>query len=94
MNRLGGLESLITMRDGFSEREPHNLHWEAEVKGYNISVEYFKGKVEEDKIRYHQVLPGEMLYSISLKYGIKLRSYEGLKTSSPKQSYLLTRNLL
>jgi LysM repeat protein len=54
------------------------LHSEAEVRAPDKKTEPEKEIKAGDKIRYHQVLAGETLYRISLKYGMTVEELRKL----------------
>jgi hypothetical protein len=70
MNRIEGIESLIAKKGVTDTEKPDNLHREAAVKESDKKSGPESHDETGTNIRYHQVLAGETLYRISLKYGI------------------------
>jgi LysM repeat protein len=94
MNRLDGLESLITKKEGTDIGTPDNLHREAEVKESDKKSEPIKDNEAGDNIRYHQVHAGETLYRISLKYGMTVEELRKLNKIAPEAVIYVGQKLI
>jgi len=94
MNRLEGLESLITKKGSTDTAEPDNLHTEAVVKESDKKAEPEKDNEIGDNIRYHQVLAGETLYRISLKYGMTVEELRKLNKIAPEVAIYVGQKLI
>ncbi len=94
MNRLDGLESLITKKEGPDTGESDNLHREAEIKESDKKLEPEKGNKIRDNIRYHQVLAGETLYRISIKYGMTVEELRKLNKITPEAVIYVGQKLI
>lgn len=94
MNRLEGLESLITKKGSPDTGKTDNLHSEAVVKESDKKSEPEKENEIGNKIRYHQVLAGETLYRISLKYGMTVEELRKLNKLAPEAVIYVGQKLL
>ncbi|HJX33869.1 MAG TPA: LysM peptidoglycan-binding domain-containing protein [Desulfatiglandales bacterium] len=84
MNRIEGIESLIAKK-AVTDTEKHDtLHMEAAVKKSDQKSETENHDVTEANIRYHQVLAGETLYRISLKYGLTVEELRRINKIPPE----------
>lgn len=84
MNRIEGIESIITNKGVTDTGKPDNLHMEASVKE-SVQKSEPEGHDETGaNIRYHQVLAGETLYRISLKYGLTVEELRRINKISPE----------
>jgi LysM repeat protein len=84
MNRIEGIESIITNKGVADTGKPDNLHMEAALKE-SVQKSEPEGHDETGaNIRYHQVLAGETLYRISLKYGLTVEELRRINKISPE----------
>jgi hypothetical protein len=84
MNRIDGIESIIANKGVTDTERPDNLHREAAVKESGQKSEPEGHDETGTNIRYHQVLAGETLYRISLKYGLTVEELRRINKISPE----------
>jgi len=83
MNRIEGIESLIAKKGVTETDKPDNLHREAAVKESDQKPGPERHDETGTNIRYHQVLAGETLYRISLKYGLTVEELRRINKIAP-----------
>jgi len=94
MNRIEGIESLIAKKSDLDTEKPDNLHREAAVKAPDQKpVPESHDKTGTD-IRYHQVLAGETLYRISLKYGLTVEELRRINKIAPEAVIYVGQRLI
>jgi LysM repeat protein len=84
MNRIEGIESLIAKKSVTDIEIPDNLQREALVKETDQRSEPKSHDEIGADIRYHQVLAGETLYRISLKYGLTVEELRRINKIAPE----------
>lgn len=93
MNRIEGIESLIAKKGVTDTEKPDTLHMEAAVKESGQKSETEIQNETGANIRYHEVLAGETLYRISLKYGLTVEELRMINKIPPEAAIYVGQRL-
>jgi hypothetical protein len=93
MNRIEGIESLIAKKGVTDTEKPDTLHMEAAVKVSGQKSETESQNETGTNIRYHEVLAGETLYRISLKYGLTVEELRRINKIPPEAAIYVGQRL-
>ena len=94
MNRIEGIESIISKKSDLDTEKPDNLHREAAVKESDQKPVPESHDETGTNIRYHQVLAGETLYRISLKYGLTVEELRRINKIAPEAVLYVGQRLI
>lgn len=94
MERIEGIESLIAKKTDLDMEKPDNIHREAAVKESDQGLSPESHDEAGTKIRYHQVLAGETLYRISLKYGLTVEELRRINKIAPEAVIYVGQSLI